>query len=185
MSEYPDLIPIHASSTMHVTNKAGVVTFTNNMIYNYLDSKKNPSLTGYKEFLDSIDNYDAEISLYWENLQMFLDEEINKINGKEVSLNIQHCTIQFRDETHPFVQWIIEFLAPSHFGSNSYENLIEKERLLYPINSIYIFDESMIVLDVETSLNYEISENKHIIEYFGSKGETLSGYESIEFEISP
>lgn len=181
MKEYPNLKPVFASSTMHVWFDNTKIRFSNNIIYDYLDLKNNTRWTNFKDYLAEAENFDHEISTNWNNLQMFLDEEKNIINEVDVNLHVQHCGIQFRDTLHPFVQWIIEFEGQAHPGTNFYENIIKKEKLEYPIYSLYIFDKNTRILDVNSSLSYEINPNRRIIEYFGQKGDYLNGYEKISF----
>ncbi|WP_371805899.1 hypothetical protein [Candidatus Lokiarchaeum ossiferum] len=181
MKEYPNLKPIFASSTMHVWFDNKKVQFSNNIIYDYLDLRNNSSWKSFKHFLAEPKNYEQEITTNWNNLQMFLDQERNIINGIDVNLKVQHCGIQFRDQFHPFVKWIVEFEGPGHFGTNNYENIIEQEILEYPIYSLYIFDKSTRVMEVTSSISYEINPNRRIIEYFGQKGDILNGYEKISF----
>ncbi|MHA1901737.1 MAG: hypothetical protein ACTSW5_12650, partial [Promethearchaeota archaeon] len=135
----------------------------------------------YFSYLKEPANYNSELNLYWKNLQAILDEEINKINKNKVCLKIIHCTIQFRDQNHPFVQWIIEFEGDYNAGQNFYENYVEKEILEYPIYSLYVFEKPLTVSKVITSLNYKIGDSKRLVEYFGEPNDKLDGYEAIQF----
>ena len=181
MSEYPNLKPIFASSTMNIRLFENIIKFSNNIVYDYVDLGDELLWKSYKNFLKNTKNYTNELSTYWDNLQHFLDEEINKINHKESHLTVNHCGIFFRDEKHPSVQWIVEFEGDLINKINIYENIIEKETLEYPLYSLYLFGKEFRIVDVNTSLYYEINPNRRILEYFGKTGDVLDGYEKISF----
>ncbi len=142
--------------------------------------RANPRIT-YERFLKDPQNYEKEIKLYWGNMQDFLDEEKNLINGEEVRLEVIDCTINFRDKFRPYVQWVIEFAGKLHRGENNYENYVESEVLEYPITSTYIFEPPLKVTKVATTLKYQILKEGHLVEYHGETGELLSPYEKLEF----
>jgi len=182
MSEYQNLKPIFASSVMRISKKESKLKFSNTITYDYLDLEKGNTWKNYKEFLNSPTNYNSELQLYWENLQTILDSEINKINEEEVFLKIIHCTIQFHDKTHPYVQWIVEFEGNYVDGQNTYENFVEDEILEYPIYSLYLFEKPLTVKKIVSSLKYNLGGSSRIVEYFGELNDRLEGYEAIFFQ---
>ena len=119
--------------------------------------------------------------MYWDNLQNFLDEEVNLINGKPAIQTIKHCNIYFRKKEQPFVQWIIDFQGKFKSGRNRYENEVEPETLTYPIYSLYIFHPPLQILSVQSSMQYNLNKKQGIIEYYGEIGNLLEGYENIIF----
>ena len=133
MSEYHNLKPIYASSVMRISKKDSKLKFSNTITYDYFDIEKDNIWKNYKEFLKKPSNYDAELQLYWNNFQTILDNEINKINEEEVFLKVIHCSIQFRDLYHPYVQWIVEFEGNYVDGQNVYENFVDIASLQYPL----------------------------------------------------
>ena len=184
MSEYQNqnLKPIFASSVMRISKKESKLKFSNTITYDYLDIEKDKIWENYKEFLNNPTNYNSELQLYWNNLQTILNQEINKINGEEVSLNVIHCTIQFHDKSHPYVQWIVEFEGNYVDGKNIYENFVDDEILSYPIYSLYLFEKPLAVKKIDTSLKYKLGESSRIVEYFGELNDKLEGYEAIIFQ---
>ena len=182
MSEYQNLKPIYASSIMRISKKESKLKFSNTITYDYFDLEKDTIWKNYQEFLKKPPNYEAELQLYWNNFQTILDEEINKINEEEVLLKVIHCTILFRDNFHPYVQWIVEFEGNSVDGQNFYQNYVDEEILEYPIYSLYIFEKPLVVKKIVTSLQYNISRSNRIIEYFGEPNNKLDGYEAIFFQ---
>ncbi len=205
MSDYPGLKPVYAAATMYIS--AGG-RFSQVLVYDYKDSgellpgtessgkfirtklpsasergrRTNPRMT-YERFLKDPHNYEKEIKIYWGNMQDFLDEEKNLINGEEVHLEVVDCNINFRDKFRPYVQWVIEFTGKLHEGENRYENYVESEVLEYPICSTYIFEPPLKVTKVATTLKNEILKDGHLVEYHGETGELLSPYEKIEFQV--
>ena len=105
-----------------------------------------------------------------------------KINEEEVYLKVIHCTIQFHDKNHPYVQWIVEFEGKYVDGQNIYENFVEDEILEYPIYSLYLFEKPLCVKKIDTSLKYKLGEENRIVEYFGEQNDKLEGYEAIIFQ---
>ena len=182
MSEYHNLKPIYASSVMRISKKDSKLKFSNTITYDYFDIEKDNIWKNYKEFLKKPSNYDAELQLYWNNFQTILDDEINKVNEEEVFLKVIHCSIQFRDLYHPYVQWIVEFEGNYVDGQNVYENYVDDEILEYPIYSLYLFEKPLAVKKIVTSLQYNLSGSNRKIEYFGEPNEKLNGYEAIFFQ---
>lgn len=182
MSEYQDLKPIFASSILRISKKESKLKFFNTIIYDYVDLENDKTWENYKEFLKQPSNYKCELQLYWKNLQTILNSEINKINEEEVHLKVIHCTIQFRDNNHPYVQWIVEFEGKFVDGQNIYENFVEDEILEYPIYSLYLFEKPLVVKKIVTSLKHKLGESNMIVEYFGDLNDKLDGYEAIFFQ---
>ncbi len=180
MSQYSALSPIFAASVMHVNHSGW---FSNLIRYDYCDNGATTSPRTYREFLQlkAGANYQREITLYWTNLQQFLDQEINQVNKKSVHQQVRHCHIGFHDNTHPFVQWIIEFRGDLQIGENCYENQIEEENLEYPIHSLYVFESPMHVTTVKSNLSYELHASRQILEYRAQPGDHLGEYEAIFF----
>ncbi|OLS14289.1 MAG: hypothetical protein RBG13Loki_2091 [Promethearchaeota archaeon CR_4] len=203
MSEYPGLKPTYATAVMYISTAGH---FSQILVYDYQDlcefpprsenlgkfirtklpsptvrgHRSRPKIT-YKSFLEDSRNYEKEIRLYWENMQEFLDEEKNIINGEVVRLEVVDCTINFRGKMHPFVQWLIEFTGTLHEGENCYENYVESEVLEYPIHSTYILEPPLKATKVTTSLEYHILKDGHIVEYHGETGAVLSPHEKLDF----
>ncbi len=204
MSEYPNLKPIYATAVMYIS-AAG--HFNQVLVYDYRDlgelspgtessgkfiRAKLPSAAergrrsgprmSYKRFLQGPKNYEKEIKLYWGNMQDFLDDEKNLVNGEVVRLEVVDCCISFREKMLPFVQWVIEFTGKLHDGENSYENYVESEPLEYPIQSTYILESPLKATKVSTTLEYQILKDGHLIEYHGETGALLSTYEKLIFK---
>jgi hypothetical protein len=168
---------------MRIATRSNRLHFSNIITYDYVDLATNPSYKNYQQFLKDPTNYDTEIETYWQNLQGFLDEEANKVNGTRVTMDITFCSIGFREPLKPFVQWVIEFEAKAKPGINIYENNIESEILEYPIYSLYILASPLKVKRVQTTLDYAIDETGRFIEYFGDAGQKLGEYECIELSL--
>ena len=188
MSIYPNLQPIFASSIMHVHQIGTSLKFSNVITYDYQDQTQSNNkqdkcdkCDNYYNYVQDTTNYNQEIQLYWENLQHFLDIEINLVNSAQAIQTIKHCSINFRTKSFPFVQWLVEFEGVSKIGLNVYENEVDPERFEYPIYSLYIFHLPLVIKEVNSTMQYSLDQNQGIIEYYGDRGTLLEGYESITF----
>jgi hypothetical protein len=181
MSEYTALKPYYATSRIQISKKGH---FTQIIQYDYHDQgQKHARGTDYYSYLQNPQNYDFELNLYWENMQYFLDHEKNYINGKVITQEVKHCSIQFRTKKMPFVQWVVEFEGIFNPGLNVYENQIEPDILEYPIYSIYIADDPLYIVDIQTNLRFELDNSHRIVEYFGEKGDVVGPVEIIKIKI--
>lgn len=180
MSYYSDLKPIFASSIMHVIESAEKVKFFNTITYDYIDAG---TTDNYYNFLKISKNFNQEITLAWDNLQIFLDQEQNLINDHESLQLIKHCNIYFRDKKHPFIQWLVEFEGDLITGTNVYANYVSSEHLTYPIYSLYNFHQPLKIINIKSSLDFNLNKSNGIIEYYGETGDELEGEEIIEYQI--
>ena len=180
MSQYPDLHPLFASSTMHVQKIENSLHFSNVITYDYVEAEGTKD--SYYNFLKLSKNYDREVQLYWENLQLFLDKEVNLVNDREAFQSITHCNIYFRSPTQPFVQWVVNFKGTAQTGTNTYENEVDPESLTYPIYSLYVVHPPLKILSIESSMQFNVNKQSGIIEYYGEIGDTLEGFEKITFD---
>jgi len=109
------------------------------------------------------EEYDMEIQKLWLNMQDFLEEEVNLVNGKKVYPKVIYTDIQFRgSETMPFILWIISFKGEFK-------------------NAIWVFPEDCRILSVTTPMDYEIMNN--ILLLWARKGDKIGGQEEIRFKL--
>ena len=157
------------------------VYFTNFITYDYEDVLGSSEWRSYREYLTTSSNYNKEIQLYWNNLQVYLDHEVNEINGKRVNLDITHCAIEFRDNFNPYVQWLVNFSGSLVDGLNSYENIIQEEILEYPIYSLYVLHYPLQIEKIDSQLEYAINKPVNLVEFYGEKGKKVGPYEGMFF----
>jgi hypothetical protein len=184
MSEYPDLTPIYAASSMVIHQTRSTLYFVNRITFDYKDLgslRSQGTFNRYYDFVNAEDHFAQEVALYWENLQSFLDLEINKVNGVAAPQKIIHCNIRFREDFQPSVHWVIEFTGPAQDGLNLYENITDPEPLDYPIAAFYYFTPPLHVVKITSSLAYEIHASGHILEFSGQKGDLTGEYDAISF----
>ena len=181
MMNYSSLKPIFASAVMRIVKIEKKLCFSNIITYDYKDLGNDPLSANYRSYLQISRNLQSELEISKRNLQDFLDQEENLVNQKLAPQKIIHCSINFRDKTHPFIQWVINFEGLAKDGINIYENYVEPETLEYPIYSLYEFCNPLIVKSVTSSLEHQIDPNHRIIEYFGDVGDDLDGYDAIKF----
>jgi len=166
---------------MNIQQRGHTLHFLNRIIYDYKDLGSQGKFKSYFDFVQAGDHFSQEITLYWENLQSFLDLEINRINEVAASQKIIHCNIHFRDKCQPSVQWTIEFEGPCQEGLNLYESITESEPLDYPITAFYYFPPPFQVVKVSSSLPHEIYASGHILEFVGKQGDLTGKYDAISF----
>lgn len=181
MSEYQNLTPIYAASSMFIQQRGQFLHFVNRIIYDYKDLGSHGKSNSYYDFLYIKEHFSQEVNLYWANLQTFLDLEINTINNVAAPQQIIHCNIVFREKFHPSVHWVIEFEGPCQEGLNLYESITESEILEYPITAFYYFSPSFKVVKVSSDLSYELHASGQIIEFSGKKGDLTGEYDAISF----
>jgi hypothetical protein len=126
---------------------------------------------------------DSELSKIGTNMQLFLDEEINKINGEIVKPEVKLIDLGFRGDidTMPYITFLIEFSGKFNKGLNEYISITPEEKLDYNCRSIWSFIEDTRIIKVKSAMNYEILENNII--FWADKGKTLGGEELIRFII--
>ncbi len=181
MSEYTELSPIYAASSMFIHQRGQTLHFVNRIIYDYKDLGSNGAFSSYHDYVKNDGHFSQEITLYWENLQAFLDLESNKINEVAAPQKIVHCNILFREKLQPSVHWVIEFEGPCQGGLNVYESITESEPLDYPIAAFYYFPPPFQIVKVSSSLPYKIHPSGHILEFTGQKGDLTGDYDAISF----
>ena len=84
----------------------------------------------------------------------------------------------------PLLNGSVEFKGELVLGTNIYENIIDPETLTYPIDSVYVFDARLEVVDINSHLLSEISSNRRVIEYHGNVGKKVGPREILRFKKS-
>jgi hypothetical protein len=170
-----ELIPIFASSFMTITASG---EFLQTLVYDYYEK------TGkyHKKIQTDRDFFLNEINDITQNMQGFMDKCQNKVNGKSVYPKVIESDIDFKNNTIPYFSWIIKFRADLQSGLNVYESKIDEEELEYDISSIYLFEESLTPETVETMLHNEISKEKHMVKYWGNRGELVGPKDILRFK---
>ena len=170
-----ELIPIFASSFMTITASG---EFLQTLVYDYYEK------TGkyHKKIQTDRDFFLNEINDITQNMQGFMDKCQNKVNGKSVHPSVIESDIDFKNNTLPYFSWIIKFKGELQPGLNTYESKIDEEELEYDISSIYLFEESLTPETVDTMLHNEVSKEKHMVKYWGNRGEMVGPNEIIRFK---
>jgi hypothetical protein len=170
-----DLKPIFASSIITITSSGH---FLQHLTYDYQEE------TGeyYARIKEDDDFYLDELDTISWNMQAFMEDLPNKINGHVVIPRVVHAEIDFKIETLPFFYWVLEFDGPFHRGLNTYESIMNTEVLEYDVNSIYLFDTSLRPVSVQSSLHYELFQNERIVKYWAYKGELVGPQEVLQIK---
>ena len=174
MKSEEKIIPTHASSFFSISRNG---EFHQLLQYDYNDPEE------YYLNLKQED-FHEEVKKLWSNMQGYLEEETNKINGVMVYPKVEFCDIQFRGRaTNPFFVWIITFKGDFQKGINKYETKTDEEELEYECYAIWQFPaEVKSILKVDTKLYYDIFGNRIVL--WGEKGMKIGGFERIHFEIT-
>lgn len=126
--------------------------------------------------------YAREMALLQDNMQEFLDEEANYINGARVYPKVTHADIEFRDLNRPFHFWVIEFQGHFKPGQNIYRSEIPVDPpLAYPVHSIYHFPRQTRILHVKTQM--DVTRLGNLLLFWAEPGQVLGPVEEFVFEI--
>ena len=172
------LKPIAAASTIRVTHHDGIIDFVQILVYDYVNDA--PDKTYYRRIKREPSFAAQEIATIEENMQRYLDEEKNSVNGERVYPHVTRTSIDFKTESRfPFYTWIITFSGnESDSGTQVYEAITEPEKLDYDAKSTYVFPPEARIVDVESPLAHE-NVLKNIIVFRGSKGDSITPVERI------
>ncbi|MHA1339913.1 MAG: hypothetical protein ACTSRZ_07100 [Promethearchaeota archaeon] len=137
------------------------------------------------EYMEKIENdqdfYQNEIDKIWNNMQTFMDNTIVFINKKRVFPQVVEAEIEFKDEITPYFYWVINFQSELNIGLNIYKSEFTEEILEYDVISVYVLESPLQIRSVESSMQFEIIQDKNIIKYFGYRGDLIGPTEIIEF----
>ncbi len=169
-----EVVPLHAHTYFNVSESG---EFCQYLIYDYYDPE------GYYASLEADpDEYAREMNRLWDNMQGFLDEEKNEVNGEPVHPEVVFIDLGFRGrEELPFVTWVITFRGNLVSGLNTYVTWSEEEELDYDCEAIWVFPEGAEIVDVRTLMEYEVHAN--ILSLWARERDIIGGYEEIIFRI--
>ncbi len=169
------VVPMHASSFFSLS---GDGEFHQLLHYDYYDPEG-----FYLELGRNDKDFLEEIQKLWANMQGYLEEEWNKVNGKMVYPQVKFCDIQFRGNyVNPFIIWIITFKGEFQKGINVYETKTDEEELEYDCYVNWQFPiNCKKIIKVETEMYYDIFGNQIVL--WGEKGMKIGGFEQIRFEL--
>jgi hypothetical protein len=175
------LRPIHARSVIQISHRGdAMVDFSQVLEYDYEDiSRENlyhASVTSDSRFVKE------EISVLERNMQGFLDEEKNVVNGTRVYPRVVTTFITFRgDPRYPTSTWLITWSATVDIDDTfTYEASVEPAMLEYPVESIYTLPPNARVIGVESSLPYD-NTIKNIVVFRGVKGDEVKAVERLSW----
>jgi len=170
-----DLIPLFASSIISITAQG---CFLQYLTYDYLEK------TGkyFIQIKQENEFYLNELNTISKNMQSFMQDLPNTVNGHTVIPRVVHTEIDFKKKILPFFYWILEFHGPLKFGMNTYESVMNNEILEYDVHSIYLFDTLLQPVSVQSTLHHKILFAERIIKYWAYKGETVGPKELLMFK---
>jgi hypothetical protein len=166
------IVPVYASSFFSLAQDG---EFHQMLQYDYYDPDRY-----YANLKD--EEFSAEVKKLWGNMQDYLEEETNKVNGKLVYPEVKICDIQFRGRAvNPFIMWLITFKGMFKTGINVYETITDEEELEYDCYATWQFPEKTEIKEVESKLYFDIFGSRIIL--WAEKGMRIGGFERIRFEL--
>ncbi|MEM3538663.1 MAG: hypothetical protein QW193_05180 [Nitrososphaerales archaeon] len=168
--------PIHAHGFFWVSRE-GMVNQT--IIFDYYDDKGY-----YYSLLHKPYEYEKEMMKLFYSMQSFLDQEKILMNNIKCKPKVLTVSLDHRGfESLPCITFLITFKSRTKIGLNKYENFYEKGVVEYDYEAYWIFPKRTKILEVESTIEYEIVANKILI-MRARKGDKYSGYEKIVFNVS-
>lgn len=123
--------------------------------------------------------YVIEIEKLWLNMDGFLEEEENFVNGKKVKPKVVHVDIGHRGfEYSPYITWLIDFKGEFKKGENNYKTWTPEEKLEYNCHCIWHFPKNT-KLEIKSNMEFEIQNN--IIILWAQKSDIIGGNEEFNF----
>ncbi|MHA1267577.1 MAG: hypothetical protein ACTSRS_20240 [Candidatus Helarchaeota archaeon] len=171
MNAEEKVVPIYASSFFSITRDGEFHQF---LQYDYQDPELYYATLNQEDLLQ-------EIRKLWLNMQGYLEEEINRVNGIDVYPKVDFCDIQWRTPSNPFFTWVITFRGKLHKGANIYETKTDEEELEYNCYVIWQFPNNTTITKVHTNLYYDIFKSRLVL--WGDQGMKIGGWERIHFEL--
>ncbi|MGQ4832267.1 MAG: hypothetical protein ACP6IS_00050 [Candidatus Asgardarchaeia archaeon] len=132
----------------------------------------------YAKILDNPEKYEKEINTLWRNMQIFLDEELIKINDKIIKPEVNFVGIVprgFIDVTS--IIYYIKMSCPLKEGKNTFITITKEETTEYDFDIFWFFPARSKIIKVTTKLEYEWKENKLLL--WARKGKLVGGQEEI------
>lgn len=174
------LEPLYATSIIHVAHPGtGLVEFSQVLSYDYADATQGQP---YFQAMKDGSFLNQEIAEIEANMQQFLDEEEDFVNGTRVYPHVASTAIDFKTDRRQFAYtWLISFSGPeSEDGTEVYEARIVPTDLEYDVKSIYIFPPNARVVEVASSIETR-NDLKNVVEFRGRKGEHLDTIERLSW----
>ncbi|MFX1294617.1 MAG: hypothetical protein ACFFD2_07165 [Promethearchaeota archaeon] len=173
MKNEEKIVPVHASSFFSISRDG---EFHQLLQYDYYDPE------GYYSSFEEAE-LSREIEKVWLNMQSYLEEETNKVNGKIIYPKVEFCDILHRGrQERPFIIWIITFKGEFYKGINVYETKTDVEKLEYDCYVVWQFPQKTKIINVDTKLFYDIFGSRIVL--WGEQGMNIGGFERIRIEIT-
>ncbi len=177
------LRPVHARSVIQISHRGdGTVDFSQVLEYDYEDVS---GTNAYHSRVVSDPRFvKEELSVLERNMQGFLDDETNVVNGTRVYPRVLTVFVAFRGEPrHPVCTWLISWSANAGSGCTfTYEARVEPATLEYEVESIYTLPPNARVVGIESSLPYD-NAIKNVIVFRGANGDKVGEIERLSWII--
>ncbi|ABU81539.1 hypothetical protein [Ignicoccus hospitalis] len=132
------------------------------------------------ELLHKPSEYEEEVYRAWEVMQEELEKEEVMINGVKTVPKVNWASLNFLAFAElPYYTFLIEFEGPSREGTNCFENRFEDWVAEYDYEAFWYLPPGYRFSEVQTSCEYEVSEDGRALGIWCRKGEEVRGYERI------
>ncbi len=170
-----NLIPIHGESYFIVERKG---MFNQILRFIYYDEDEY-----YYHLIHKPEEYYVEISRLHNAMENFLSREKIFVNSVRVKPRVLMVNIDFAGyRDHPYVLYFIRFKGNLRRGENVFEDFYEEEVAEYDYEIYWFFPEKAKVKEVYVSGDFDLVK-PNILYIWTRKGDKISGYEKIVFEI--
>lgn len=174
------LIPLRGASVIDVRPASNAtIQFSQLLTYEYED--RSPALQYHHDVTRVHGFADRERATLARNLQGFLDDEINVVNGQRAWPVVHQVGITFnRGRRFPSFSWQVSWQGPDagQGAAQAYEARVEPATLEYDVKSTYNFPAGSQVVEITSSLAWT-NDPPNIIEYTARKGERVGRVEAI------
>ena len=170
-----EITPIHAESYFVVERKG---MFNQILKFTYYDEDEY-----YFKLIHRPNEYYAEIAKLHSAMSQLLSNEKIYVNGERVKPRVLMVNIDFAGyKDHPYIVYFIRFKGKLRKGENVFEDYYEEEIAEYDYEIYWFFPEKTKVKEVYISGDYDLVK-QNILYIWARKGDRISGYEKIVFEL--
>lgn len=149
------------------------------IVFEYYDP-----LEEYKSIMMNKHKFEDEKSTLKRNMQHFLDQEIVKINNKQVYPRVIEAELGFKgDYKYPYITFLIKFIGEFRRGVNIYEDTYEPETVEYDYRVYWFFPSRARVINADLGVPYFLVDNGRVLLFAVARNTVTKGYERIEFEM--
>ncbi|MHA2190686.1 MAG: hypothetical protein ACXAAP_10670 [Candidatus Thorarchaeota archaeon] len=168
--------PVHADSFFSVSNSGEI---HERLSFEYIDPEGY-----YRAVVRDQNRFSQEIEKLADNMQFFLDKERVEINQEHVKSRVSYADIFLKGQSDVVaVVYLIDFAGRFKQGPNKIQTWLEEEVAPYDFEILWRFPSGTKLVEIETMMEYEVYDD--VITLWAEEGDSVGGYERMEFELPP